>query len=352
MEISLGFVLVVLFIVLPGLVYRRFYFYGHFSKEFSSGFSLITLLAYAVIPGLILFVLSLWIYTGLIEPINFDLIADRFKDFFSYDFRSDKEKFQPFRFIKDEASKFTLFLYFLSWLGGILGGRLVRIFRLDTSFKLLRFKNYWFYFFLGQHTRLKNFRHLREENKKFLFTKADVLVDTNSGSVLYSGILIDYFLHESDCTTLSKVVLQNAERYSNISNGSRVPKSIPGAFLVVDCKNLININVTYVYENMGDEVQQVRRSKIELALSLFILLLSTTFLFKIDLINVGMYKDYFELNLFQKILIYLTIIQCINIFYPFQRRDGKLVHISGKMLVVKVLWLVLLLFLSYKFVMS
>ena len=97
-------------------------------------------------------------------------------------------------------------------------------------------------------------RHLKEKNKKILFTKADILIDSNSKPYLYSGIVVDYELMYSDSSVLSKVMLDKAERYS-LKNGKNVPTPIPGSLLVVDCTTMKNINLTYIYEDPRKVIQ-------------------------------------------------------------------------------------------------
>ena len=94
-------------------------------------------------------------------------------------------------------------------------------------------------------------RHLKEGNKKHLFTIADILVDSDGSSNLYSGVVVDYELSENNCQVLNKVMLQNAERFTKKDNNRRERVNIPGNLFVVDCSKMKNINLTYVFENRG-----------------------------------------------------------------------------------------------------
>ncbi len=58
MEISLGFFVILLLVLFPGLIFRRLYFYGEFSKEFNDGQNIGSLLAKSVVPGLIITISS------------------------------------------------------------------------------------------------------------------------------------------------------------------------------------------------------------------------------------------------------------------------------------------------------
>ena len=46
--------MVVILIIFPGLIFRRLFFYGEFSKEFRAGHNLIGLLAISTVPGIII----------------------------------------------------------------------------------------------------------------------------------------------------------------------------------------------------------------------------------------------------------------------------------------------------------
>ena len=215
MDFSLGFLVILFLIIFPGLIYRRLYFYGEFSKEFKSGYNLISLIAISSIPGLVNLICIFFLYDKYFNEIDLGKIIDIFKDIKSEDFRFEESDDTPIReLLKTKAIPFIGFLYITSFLLGALTGRFIRITRIDTKYKLLRFKNYWFYLFNGQHTSFKKMRHLRVQNKKHVFTKADILIDSNSDTHLYSGIVVDYELFEDKCDTLSKVMLQNAQRYS------------------------------------------------------------------------------------------------------------------------------------------
>ena len=224
--------------------------------------------------------------------------------------------------ITSSVLPFLGFLYFSSILTGALAGRLVRITRIDTKFKLLRFKNYWFYVFTGEQTKFKKLKHLKERKKKHLFTVADILIDSNNKTHLYSGIVVDYELQDDNCQSLSKVMLQNAERYS-LREGKRVPVSIPGNLLVVDCSHLKNINLTYVYEKVDDFLSSRTPSIVYNTFSLLIVLLIPFFIFQIELIHWNVYENYFGFPWYKKILGYLFVVQLISLTNPFNKNKSK-----------------------------
>ncbi len=332
----------------PGLLFRRLYFYGEFLNEFNSGHNLVSLLAVSVIPGLIIVILSFLSYCYLFTEIDLSAIIDKFKDINNPAFRLKKSNDIPLNeVIFKKVDPFVGFQYLLSIILGLLLGRIIRITRIDTKFKMLRFKNSWFYIFNGQQTGFKKLKNIKERDKKHLFTKADILIDSNSTTLLYSGIVVDYELNDNDCSTLSKVFVKNVERYSSI-DGKRVPVEIHGALLVVDCSAMKNINLTYIYEETKSILKSKLPNSLEIIFGLAGILLIPLFTFRTESINLEIYDHYFGFSWYKKIPAYLLTIQIINILNPFikEREEYKFVTLKSfivKLVLISVLFLSLLL---------
>jgi hypothetical protein len=347
MDVSLGFFIITILVLFPGLIYRRLYFYGEFSKEFNSGHNLVGLLAISSIPGLVILIFSYVLYNNLFVEIDFAIIIDRFKDLNSPDFRISNSKDSTFNeLIKSKVLPAIGFLYLNSFVLGSLCGRFIRNSNLDTKFKLLRFKNYWFYLFNGHHSGFKKLKHLKASNKNHLFTKADILIDSNSNTHLYSGIVVDYELFENDSCNLSKVYLQNAERYS-IKENKRVKVEIPGTLLVVDCTTMKNINLTYIYEDATPILKSKFPNTIETIFSLFIITLIPFFIFRIEGVTISFYSSYFDLVWYEKLITYMVIIQFFSFFNPFIKIGTDYSYYGWKGFWGKVVWIIFLLFVMY-----
>ncbi|RYM34217.1 hypothetical protein ERX46_09690 [Brumimicrobium glaciale] len=349
MNFSLGFVVVIILILFPGLIFRRFYYYGEFSKQFNSGLNLVRLIASAIIPGIIVLSSFYWFYDTFFSKIDIDGIINKLKDINNPEHRQNKNSGVSINnLIKQEVFPFIGFLYLSSLFLGTLTGRLVRITRIDIKFKILRFKNHWFYLFNGHHAKFKKMKHLERKNKKHLFTKADILIDSNSKTLLYSGIIVDYELNENDCTVLNKVILQNADRYS-IRDNTKIAVSIPGTILVVDCSSIKNINLTYIYEN--EKTKNILKSKIpnivDVIFGLIIILLIPVFIFKADSIALDLYTKYFHIPWYAKLISYFLVVQVISVFNPFIKKKGEyeLIYKNWKLFIAKLFWIALLYFL-------
>ena len=347
MDLSLGLIVVLLLLIFPGLIYRRLYFYGEFSKEFKSNFNLFSLLAISTIPGLINLILIYVLYDSFFESIDLGEIIDTFKNINNENYRFTKTDTTPLKdLINSKAAPFIGFLYLSSFIFGAISGRIVRLSRLDTKFKLLRFKNYWFYIFNGQHTNFKKMKHLRLENKKHLFTKADILIDSNNKTHLYSGIVVDYELLDNNCNSLNKIMLQNAKRYSH-KDGGTIPVEISGNLLIIDCTTMKNINLTYAYEEAKSILKSKLPNIIDIIFGLIILLLIPSFIFRLNFVELEIYENYFSFKWYKKIIAFLFVIQILSIIKPFEKFEDEYKFITLKGTIAKLLWIGVFLYLLW-----
>ena len=347
MEVSLGFFVVLLLVLFPGLIYRRLYFYGEFSKEFNDGQNIVSLLAKSVVPGLVISILSFILYSYFFIKLDIAEVIDKFKDINNPDIRLTESKNTSFNdVILDKVCPFVGFQYLLAIILGTLSGRIIRITRLDTKFKILRYKNYWFYIFNGQYGGFKKLKHLEQKNKKHLFTKADILIDSNSKTLLYSGIIVDYELNENNCCELSKVFLQNAERYS-MKNNQRVRVEIPGTLLVVDCSAMKNINLTYIYQERKSLLESKLPNAVEVTFGLLIIVLIPLFIFRAESINLDIYNSYFHQAWYKKIIYYFIIIQILSLLNPFVKSGEEYKYVSIKIFLAKFFWIAILLLIVW-----
>ena len=318
MDVTLGLLIFLIVILFPGLLYRKLYFYGEFSKQFSSGLNIVTLNAISIVPGLISLLVVYVFYDTLIGEIDLGEVVDKLKEVNNPSSKFTESEDIPLKdLFNQKAIPFIGLVYLVSTILGLITGRLIRITKLDTKFKLLRFKNYWFYLFKGQHTNFKKMRHLRERNKSHVFTNADILIDTGEDLSLYSGIVVDYELNSQDCGELSKVVLRNAKRYP-IKDGTRGPKLIPGDLFIVDCSSMININLTYFYKDAARFIESKYPKILIQAFGVFCLLIIPLFLFRSDNIHFELYKLYFSLVWYEKVIAYFLFVQILGLFVPFR----------------------------------
>lgn len=349
MDISLGFIIAFILILFPGLIIRRLFYYGEFSKQFSSGLSLIKLIAVASIPGLVNLVVIFFLYDNLISHINLEDIINTCKDINNPELHIKTNNSKPINeTINESILPFFGILYTSSIIIGLITGRLIRITRIDTTFKLLRFKNYWFYVFSGELTNFKKMKHMKEANKKHLFTMADILVDTDGKTNLYSGVVVDYELNESNCQTLNKVILQHAERFKQVGD-KRVRVRIPGNLFVVDCSKMRNMNLTYVYEQSTSFLASKTPSVVINTLAIIVILIIPFCIFQTEFISWNWYVKYFSLPWYTKVLCYFSVIQLIGLFNPFEKKasENEYKYVTWKLLLIKIITSAILIIILY-----
>ncbi|MEM9326159.1 MAG: hypothetical protein AAGA85_10905 [Bacteroidota bacterium] len=252
MNIALTGVVLFLFL-LPGLIFRRFYYSEEFSKE-SFSESYFEVFYTTFLPSLVLY--TAWVV--LVEAttkygIDFALLGkllvakddavDAFANAETYFF---------------QVLGFHITLYCFAGLAGYLTKKTVRYSKLDRKLKLFRYRNYWHYLITGElfdfRRTATKFSRNRVEDIELVFV--DVLVHTEEGSVIYDGLLLDYELsHDGELESLH--LTQVVRRYLREDPGKKRKESnyykIPGHLFVVPFSKVINVNFTYyALEDLGD----------------------------------------------------------------------------------------------------
>jgi hypothetical protein len=356
MDFTWGFIVLLAFFVLPGMILRRLYFHNEFSKQFGYNEPLINMVFYSLMPGIVNAIIVLFVVDHFFFEIDLGKVID------SYKLISDKEQVlqtTPGPSIKEVLYRnvlpFLSFILLSSLLLGVISGRMVRILGLDTRWKVLRYKNYWYYLFSGKNVKMLKYKFLINQNQvniakgeEFLFTNVDVLIGNGSDAALYSGIIVDYELDNSMGQELSKIVLRNAKRYSSDDSGKRVIKTIPGSLFILDCKNVSNINLTYVFgkRKAGNiKVWPKRIYQIYTALTLLIL---PIFVFKVPGIEWNWYHDYFESTIVGKLFFinfFLQVAQLLNPIFKIER-NGNVIWMNFKYFIFKVVLCLLMYFVA------
>jgi hypothetical protein len=261
MNFAFTTVLLLVFL-LPGAIFRRFYFTEQFSKQYSKS-SFLELALSGFMGSIVLH--SLWIYFAslLSTPVNFQVIGMLLmsKDFPSFAFVN----------IDKYLSNITIYfssLLILSAVFGYFSHRIIRRFGLDRKFKLLRFQNYWHYIMFGEFHDFPRaaitLQHHTTEDIELVFV--DVLIETKDESLVYQGILVDYELTKEgglDCIYLKGVKRTPLSRLKNKFISTQIEQetfAIPGQVMILPYSTIKNLNFSYyTIETIDDREFSVKR---------------------------------------------------------------------------------------------
>lgn len=249
LDITINSLIIFLFIIFPGIVFRRFYFQGEFTKQFNSKTWAQSLLM-SLIPGLFIQLLTLYIFKNLPNntKIDFDVISiNKLSEFY-------KNIIVNFKFT-ELSLYYNLFISIITYLALVIilsaiiaqiSWYIVRGLRLDCRFKILRFDNFWNYYFKGE---IKDFKEFKGLNKgKVILVKADVLLKNESAEpILYSGILSQYTI-KNKSNELENIYLTETKVWKKNQDNKHIKKNIAGDCMIIPNKNILNINLNYVWE--------------------------------------------------------------------------------------------------------
>jgi hypothetical protein len=263
MSLTIGFLILFFTIVIPGFLFLRFYYFGEFSKQFNPKENITKQLLFGLIPGSII-QLSCYLIAKKMGWINMTVVKllTSFESINNQNVSADKVT-QHALSNTTIFIAFTLCVYVVSVVLGISTSRIIRYFKWDKYYKILRFKNQWYYVFSGEIFEFRKFKAVANKLQKIdtsknnvELTRADVLINNGGKSELYSGYVVDYDLNPLDNSRLDNLYLLDAYRYkiseiknegSNLAHPTVVEKKhIPGEVFILNMANMININVLYL----------------------------------------------------------------------------------------------------------
>lgn len=333
MNLTAGLILLFLNVFLPGLLFLRFYFIGEFSKQFSTKIPFVRLAFYAFLPGVFFLSIGLLLYNQWDENYTLYNSLEVFNDLIS-----GGKKFAGCSeyFLKNQVHLyvyFTALCAFSSIILALLAHKIVRRYDLDIRFKILRFKNQWYYIFNGDILRFKKYKIISQEvrltqdlssHKNIMFAYVDVLVREADGIHLYSGIVMDYDLNAQDISKLDKLYLMDAHKHIPVPNNTtkkRVKTPIPGQIFVLNDEQILNINLTYVPSLKKKEaIQQTvaKRKKIWSLLKQFgLILLEWAVLVLLVIFGIFIFKGYTGWSFVDYIHQNFNVVQKIYVLFSF-----------------------------------
>lgn len=140
---------------------------------------------------------------------------------------------------------------------------LVEHFDLDIRVRWLRFNNEWYYLLSG---RILNFPDwYGSEAGKVAKVQVDVVVETKEGSVLYCGLLDEFYLSKDglDRICLSQTFRRRLDQDAPNQTEKQIDRQfdgryykMPGDLFVIPYSQIRNINLTY-YGKLPDESSEL-----------------------------------------------------------------------------------------------
>ncbi len=237
---ALNTIVYVMIFLFPGIIFRKFLFYGKDAKQFDSG-NLLERFLWILLSSIFTIIVSSFLFFFIGNILEFKLL-----DSISYSSVRDilvplsDNKFPSEEIISENYIDFSILIlaiYVLSFALGI-------IFRkLNNLFGFIPYKNYW-------HKVLENNKKYKNsQDLEFGYVQADVLVETNKDTVLYSGRVEDYYLKED--YNLQTIVLSGVVRYKKSINDQGKEevkiKNVPGNHFAINYERVVNLNFNYIY---------------------------------------------------------------------------------------------------------
>jgi len=249
---------VLLFILfLPGFAFR----YGYYTPPFSRGamenkflIEIAVAIPFAIAFHVIGIVIIEWLTTYNIElPIVGALLVG---------VNETSEVKAIFTNIKThlwQIAVYNALLMALAFASGMLFKIFIRSSGLDRKSPLFRFPNKWYYILSGE---ILEFPQFGITNPEFDTAVVDILVNTENGSYIYTGELMDFYL--SDTGGLESVVIRfpMKKKFDQPSTF----QEIPGKFLHIGHDQILNMNVRYITIEettdpfIGDEAENISAS--------------------------------------------------------------------------------------------
>lgn len=244
MHVAVQTILIFFFVAFPGVVFRRFYFRGEFSKQFDSkGWSHSLFLSLIIGLFIHLILISTYYCNGfLIDIVKLKELLYSYEEMCIPDFSDGLQIGLGFWYLG--------LLYFIPLLTGLSLYFFVRYTRLDIFLPIFRFQNYWHYYFTGEVYRYKHFKTTSKRNKqKVKFTYVNALVkETESTNTLISGFLSQYTINRNT-RDLEYIYLSRPKKTTCFNTSIEEQEiDIKSNIMALPRERIININLLYLRE--------------------------------------------------------------------------------------------------------
>jgi hypothetical protein len=308
MDIALKTLVLIIFVLVPGFLFRRIYFQGTFAKQFDSK-SWSHSLFYSALFGIVLNFFAYHLYERFFLPINYNICLKLYNSISKESISDDIAR----GFNLGSTYKYLSVLYGLAFVSAWAVYIIIRNLKFDRYFEPLRFHNHWHYYFKGE---IKDFREFSLPKGKCSVTAADILVKSEKeGNNLYSGLLSYYSFDNNG--NLESVTLTQAQIFKN---EKKEFKDINSHVFIIPNSIIQNINLRYTFEEEDNTVRDF------ITVTLF---LSLMVYFWFDFPDI--FKGYNLISkIFLKILVTFIstfIVSLIEAIYDYLFLDKKILAI-------------------------
>ena len=253
-EVAVSSILLIVIVLFPGLIFRRFYYWSKFTKQFVKG-EWSERIVTSIFWGIISQVITLLLISYILPILQIKLLE---KDIIENDII---EKIRGFSFANMDIEEDRILLFFILGyilfsiiVAGLLGfilHKFVRLFGIDIRIEAFRYSNQWHYIFQGEVPKSK---------KQVLFPWVDVTLVTqqeDGKQKMIQGVLKDY---QINATTgdLEYLYLEKAERYSHTQKDF---KKILSDIFVIPSQNIVDLNIRYKYKNEENNIEKAEEEK-------------------------------------------------------------------------------------------
>lgn len=257
MSIALS-TIVLFFLLIPGILFRRFYYSEEFSGEYFKS-TFFEIFISTILPTLVFQLLWFFLARLLGQHVDFNIMSDLI---------STKPLESTFSNVQDDSAKilfYNITLFLFSGCSGYYAKQIIRNKRWDRTYKIFRYQNSWHYILKGEFfdfpradIALEN-----DEVEDIEFVFVDAILEIGGEPFLYDGILVDYELGRDG--GLKTISIKNAQRRklsddSNINqDGEKSDNSdkyypIDGHILLIKYSEVKNLNFAYFKLEQKDEV--------------------------------------------------------------------------------------------------
>lgn len=194
---------------------------------------------WSVFPGFIIQLITIFAYSNFFKKIEKQTVLEFYEKISQNKIPNIVFDIEAFLYVFGYVLLMTAIAFVLAQISWYI----VRIFKLDRRITLLRFSNYWHYYFKGE---IRDFKDFQGRIKgKVLLVYADILTKNDGNlNILYSGLLTQYTISKAT-HSLENIYLTDVSRFGNTAKKF---KDIPGDCMIIPYLNVININLRYVCE--------------------------------------------------------------------------------------------------------